>query len=809
MRPLAIALLLAVSPPAFATALSVALVSGATYGVPHDYTGNGAGFAMGAFEITNPHTEGLVLLDVTLTAIGSGDDSSAFSEIGIFIDDNGNGAYDPGLDVRYGIPYSAYPVDDGSRIFSMATAFAPGEVRRFFIVGKMSGVATIVFQDVFRTIVSSITATGGAPTGLPTPFSDAVVVIRTPTPLALEYEVSGTAPPYNYSFRLVLDNHDGSWTPGQDWSGPVFGQAVFGSGGMAPFTGWITNAGSYPVGPFTTTPWVTTSVAGVSYNAPGLFDNVSPTEWWVPASIGEQLVWWGTANTFLNDSQMAWSMQRRFGPTVPGSASLEPAHRVGDYLRVAAVPGAALDASPSATGGGNGFLIGSFDVVSHSNAATFSGLTLSASGSGDDSLAFSSVRLFVDSNSNGAYDPGVDTQFGQNFSAYPADNGSLTFTDTLNFNPNETKRLLVVVMLNGATLASFGQTFDTTVTSINATGFMHSGLPTAVMPGIHIEAPTLTLATTGAALSIHGSAHGPGGIGVQACEFTLANNAVGVGNLGSISVTAAGSVFDHTAFSRVALYEDSNASGALDAADTLYGTAGAFPADDGTLTFSQAITFAAGQTRRFFVAVELNGTAQTGDDFWLQISALGVSGGTETSGVPGVLEHALTIDNAQPQLAVTRAAAAISNGGTDVMGAIPAGVAQSVTYTITNNGPVNLDLTGATLVALTAGANVSGLTVVTPPAATIAPGGSTTFTISYTATGAFDFTISVESTDPGNDPYTWTATGTTTGGGGSGSGGDSDISGGGCSTGDHSSLGWLAWLGVLTLLGWRFRRRRA
>lgn len=35
-------------------------------------------------------------------------------------------------------------------------------------------------------------------------------------PLTLEYNVSGTGPPYTYSFRLVLDNHDDPGEEGRD-----------------------------------------------------------------------------------------------------------------------------------------------------------------------------------------------------------------------------------------------------------------------------------------------------------------------------------------------------------------------------------------------------------------------------------------------------------------------------------------------------------------------------------------------------------------------------------------------------------------
>ncbi|MCA8914083.1 MAG: hypothetical protein KDB90_01625 [Planctomycetes bacterium] len=651
MRSLVIGLLSLICPAALEAALVVNLVQIPTVSVPRDYTGNGVGFLMGAFEISNTGATGAVLQSITLTAIGSGDDSTAFSEIGLYLDSDGNGSYDANMDTRYGAAYAAYPMDDGSLTYAESTGFASGASKRFLIVGKMNGAVLPNYQQGFRTIVSSVGVTGAVPTGIPTTYTGGVGILNGATPLRLEYDLTGTSAPYDYSFRLLLDNHDGSWISGQAWGGPIiFGQAKFGAAGTTPFLTWVTDSTSYPVGPFDTTGWWASSVGGLPYDAPGLYFGASPFgQSWTPSGVGDQLTWFGTANTFVDDGEMAWSMRRATSQPNSGSATLEPAHRVGDYLRVVSVAGAALDVAPTSTGGGSGFAIGAFDVVSHSNSATLNSITLAASGSGDDSSAFSDVRLFVDSNSNGSYDPGVDTQFGSAYSAYPGDDGSLTFTDALNFSPNETKRLLLVVQLNGPTLATYGQTFDTRVTAISATGNMHSGLPTAVVPGIHIQAPTLTLATSATVQNVAYNEQGPVGIGVQAAEFLLTNNAVGTANLDSITVAAAGSLFDQTGFASVALYEDTNVSGSYDATDVLYAaSASAFPADDGSLTFSQSIAFAANQSRRFFLVVRLSGSAQLSDDFWAQVAALGVSGGTETVGVPGTLVECLSINSAAP-----------------------------------------------------------------------------------------------------------------------------------------------------------------
>lgn len=486
MRLLTGLLAIAASQSLLATALSVTLVTGTFLGVPHNFTGNGSGFRMGAFEVHNPHTAGLILFDITLEAVGSGDDSTAFSEIGLFIDTNGNGTFEPGVDSRYGQTFTAYPVDNGSLTFTESAAFAPGETKRFLIVGKMNGVVLPMFQHGFRTIVSSITATGGAATGVPTAFNEGFGIINYPTPLRLEYAVTGTAPPFTYTFRVILDNHDGSWSAGQSWQYLHFGMSAFGApSGTAPFATWTTDAASFPVGPFTSNSWGVSTIAGIAYYRPGLVDTVAPEfEPWIPANIGDQLTWWGTCDVLLEDGEMAWSFYRVGGASVPGSAVLEPAYRVGNWLRVDAVAGGAVNAGPADVGTGHGFVAGAFTIKANGAAATVSAITLQAAGTLDDTAAFSSLRLFVDTNGNGAFDPGIDTQFGQAQAAFPADDGSLTFTGSYGFSGGETRRFLVVAALNGS--ATPGQTFQATVAAISATGGPHSGMPTAAMPGFVI-----------------------------------------------------------------------------------------------------------------------------------------------------------------------------------------------------------------------------------------------------------------------------------------------------------------------------------
>src|SRR5690606_8511413 len=104
---------------------------------------------------------------------------------------------------------------------------------------------------------------------------------------------------------------------------------------------------------------------------------------------------------------------------------------------------------------------------------------------------------------------------------------------------------------------------------------------------------------------------------------------------------------------------------------------------------------------------------------------------------------------------VGRNGTVINHGGHDTLGAGASGTIMDLTYTVTNTGTADLHLNNP---VITAGANVNAF-LLTPPAATVAGGWDTTFTVRCipTAPGPFDFTVSMGSNSQFNNPYTWTA----------------------------------------------------
>jgi hypothetical protein len=155
----------------------------------------------------------------------------------------------------------------------------------------------------------------------------------------------------------------------------------------------------------------------------------------------------------------------------------------------------------------------------------------------------------------------------------------------------------------------------------------------------------------------------------------------------------------------------------------------------------------------------------------------------------------------------------ITDGGTDSQ--TGTGVALfSVNYTIRNDGAATLNLTGGAGNEVSVSGSVNCLVGVTQPgSSSIAPSGTTTFSIQVTPTaaGTFSFVVTIANDDANENPYNWTFNGNTaSGGGGGGAGGGGGGGGGGCSNAG-SGQGWLALVGLLGLLtaSTRLRKRRA
>lgn len=294
-------------------------------------------------------------------------------------------------------------------------------------------------------------------------------------------------------------------------------------------------------------------------------------------------------------------------------------------------------------------------------------VTITGLGTADESTDLSDVELYHDSNSNGTYDAGTDTLIDNG--SYTLDNGTVAFdmSSHADFQAGDTRTYFVVYDLN--TNASDSETFKTYVSAASGTsGATYSGLPTPGTNGtagltVSANALAATLNGPGTASTVNSDSTGGTGDGELLCDVTLDAAAGGAWTVSDLTFVATGTGDHDTAFSEVALYEDTNGNGSFDGAgtDTLAAPAatafGASPGYDVTFTFNNS-SFPANTSRRFFLVGKLNGTATSGETFNARLDSATTTPptGGVTVGFPTSNSTALIID--VTSLSVTNGASA-------------------------------------------------------------------------------------------------------------------------------------------------------
>ncbi|MCL4729708.1 MAG: choice-of-anchor D domain-containing protein, partial [Planctomycetes bacterium] len=143
--------------------------------------------------------------------------------------------------------------------------------------------------------------------------------------------------------------------------------------------------------------------------------------------------------------------------------------------------------------------------------------------------------------------------------------------------------------------------------------------------------------------------------------------------------------------------------------------------------------------------------ATTGQPFSVNLSI--PSNDTARTPYPLTISGTAGSASGAPEIDVLRGTS-IASGGTDNVGSQTAGVQSTLSYTVSNAaGTAALNLTGTPPVALSNQSNVT-VSVQAQPAASVAAGASTTFTLAFTpGTGAFGFRITIANNDSNENPY--------------------------------------------------------
>ncbi|MBK6683948.1 MAG: hypothetical protein IPG45_05695 [Deltaproteobacteria bacterium] len=293
---------------------------------------------------------------------------------------------------------------------------------------------------------------------------------------------------------------------------------------------------------------------------------------------------------------------------------------VGGSLRVAAGP-----ANPA----GGTILPNSTDVAMLQvvveavfEPITVTGLSLRASGSGNEVADLTRARLFVDTNNNGQLDPVGDLPLGAP-ATYAQNDGLLVFSfagRTLAAGTGE--RWLVLYDLAGA--APAGSTFqlqlqnNTDVAANAPSGPLPQASGAPVVGGVRTVLGRLSVART--ANSPPARTVRRDGVDLPILGLNLSGNGEAF-SVSQLRFTAAGSLDDVSELDHLSLVLDADASGTLSAADSALGTPGTFSGDDGTVTFSGlGLNVPPTGNVTLLVLARLNGTASGGNTFRINLS---------------------------------------------------------------------------------------------------------------------------------------------------------------------------------------------
>jgi hypothetical protein len=299
----------------------------------------------------------------------------------------------------------------------------------------------------------------------------------------------------------------------------------------------------------------------------------------------------------------------------------------GPAVTGAATAGTAQTVFSNAQGpGGNGLRAATFTMATNNlGPMAITNIDLKASGTGDDSTAFTEVAIYRDFNANGTFEFGTDTAViaPATFSANDGTISAAVITSEQGLGASETRTYFVIAKLAG--LASPGQTFNFQITDITVASGFKAGFPTPVINGLIIDTPVFQFTDT----SLPTAATVYLGTGEHVCQqFSISYPAGPSDKPVSVTVTGLGTADEVADLTAVQLWLDADSSDTFSSgADTMIDS-GAYSADNGTITFSMAseTDFTAGQTRTYFVVYDLGLTAADNDTFKCYVSAAAVSG---------------------------------------------------------------------------------------------------------------------------------------------------------------------------------------
>lgn len=238
-------------------------------------------------------------------------------------------------------------------------------------------------------------------------------------------------------------------------------------------------------------------------------------------------------------------------------------------------------------------------------------------------------------------------------------------------------------------------------------------------------------------------------------------------NLTQIAITLNGTAVATSDWASIDLYADTDHSGTVTGSDVLLGSTSTTLAGKAVIGgMSRAIPATLANADDLLVVVDVAAGATAGRTFQFVLAPgdVVVSAGTVSNFTtsPSSSTHTVTINNGcEIDLRYNAVSQPSSTTNLVYLGQVPAATPQTRTFNVHNTGTGTLNLTGSPLVAVTF-TNNCAVTLTTPPAASVAAGGQTSFvlTIDPNLATNFSFRISIASNDFDENPYILVGAGT-------------------------------------------------
>jgi hypothetical protein len=604
----------------------------------------GADVSMLQVALSASSVEGVKVTGLSVRSSGSGADNTGVTAVKLYRDANNNGVYDAG-ETQVGTT-GTFSIDNGFVVFSGLTeVISVGTTTNYVVVYTLA--ANVLPGDTFSASInpsSSVTATGQvsmSPVAASGTATGATKTVQAKGSLTL---AAGVANPAATNERqgatlvpvLQLDLAASSVEPIRLDSVTI---RATGTGNDA--TGitavkfyrdtnrnGTVDAGDIQLG--------STQTFNAD-NGAALFSNLANTI--DPSSSGVYLVTFDVANSVLagqtftasvaTNAIIATGTQSNQSISVIGSGLTGASKTIQTVGSVTIAAGASSPGASNEMAGSTGVPMLQFVATTSSvEAVRVQSVSVRASGTGNDAIGISAVRLFRDNNGNGRVDAG-EPQLGTS-TVFSSDNGSATFaglTDLI--SADSFVNYLVTVDI--ASSAQVSQTFAVSVAFGAAVQVRGEVSNTNILPAggyssggaagntKTIQSASLQLVAGTANPSVGDVS--PSAAGVPMLQFrlnSLTSESVRVEN---VTVTAIGTANDTTAISAVKFYRDVNDNGLVDAGDVLIRSS-TYAADNGTIDFNGLSEIIPGNSGlSYLVVYDLSGAGVSGNTLFARIAA--------------------------------------------------------------------------------------------------------------------------------------------------------------------------------------------